>query len=115
MLLGAAALARNGSVEANRGVVAAREHAVVAAGREHRVLRVVRALLQVGAAEPVAADLAVEEDGVRVDAPEHFAPRHAVLLRKRQQELVELERAVSHVLCDHAAVEVDEDVRVLAL
>ena len=37
-----------------------------------------------------------------------------MLLREREQEFVKLERAVRHVLCDYAAVEVDENVRVLA-
>ena len=115
MLLCTAALPWNGCVKSYCGVIAAREHAVVAARSKNCVLWMVSALLEVGSAEPVAADLAVEEHGVSIDAPKDFSPRHAVFLRKSKQEFVEFERAISNVLGNHATMKVDKDVSVLAL
>ncbi len=80
---------------------------------ELRFIRMVAAVGELRTEEAAFTNLAGERDKSSPDLPVDLAPGHASCFQA-DEEFLEIEAAICHMLCDDGAVEVDEDLGFLA-
>lgn len=96
-------------VKSERFFVAARERAFVGAKAKDWLACVVVSVRRVRTCKPAAARLALEVERVRVDFPVNLLPRQLDCVFQKVDELLDVERAVEHVVGDDQAVEVNKN------